>query len=442
MASGNISSKPSEVRATSSRIRFPAVTRTVRFRLTLWYSSLLLVFGLAFVIALNVAARVSHPETRALAGVDANMQVGPAAEPGGAIDTRQPRLDAATIVNTAEEQLYQENLERLKTWSLVAVVGLVVTSAIGGYVVSGVLLGPVREISRVASEIGATNLSRRINHQGVDDELKDLADTFDSMIGRLEAAFKSQQQFVQDASHELRTPLTAIRTNIEVTEMDPSSTASDYRELTDLVKVQTDRLTHLADDLLLLTGPSTPPDLSVVSIDQLLAGVVRQLSAVATLRGTEIRVTVPEDLSALAEEDALFRSVSNLVDNAIKYSGDNSFVNIDARRDGDEIEISVADAGQGISQEALPHVFERFYRVDRGRSRREGGSGLGLAIVRQLITNMGGRVSVSSPPGEGATFSIHLPVPPTPHPTSEGGRELTGTTYPVQGLGRPSKHPN
>ncbi len=399
-------------------------------------------FGLAFVIALNVAARVSHPEMRALDGVDGSMQVGPAAEPGGAIDTRQPRLDAATIVNTAEEQLYQENLDRLRAWSLIAVVGLVLTSAIGGYVVSGVLLGPVREISRVASEIGATNLSRRINHEGVDDELKELADTFDSMIGRLEAAFENQQQFVQDASHELRTPLTAIRTNIEVTEMDPFSTASDYRELTDLVKDQTDRLTRLADDLLLLTGPPVPPELSPVPVEQLLTDVVRQLAAVAALRGTEIRVSATDNLRALAEEDSLFRCVSNLVDNAIKYSGDNSQVSVGAHRDGNRIEIAVTDSGSGIDPEALPYVFERFYRVDRGRSRREGGNGLGLAIVRQLAQNMGGDVSVSSPPGEGATFTIRLSAPPTSDPRQDERPEATAGAYPARGLGRAGKHPN
>lgn len=399
----------------------------MRFRLTLWYSSLLLVFGLAFVIALNVAARVSPPEATPFPGISGEAQVGPAAEPGRAMDTRPPSVDADTLFNDAEEQLYRQNLDTLRTWSLVAVVGLVVTSAAGGYVVSGFLLGPVREISRVASEIGATNLSRRINHQGVDDELKDLADTFDSMIGRLEYAFNSQQQFVQDASHELRTPLTAIRTNIEVTELDPHATVNDYRELSELVKTQTDRLARLADDLLLLTGPASSVELQPVPVESIVSEVVRQLAGLASRRGASVEVFSQPGVVAFAEEDLLFRCVSNLVDNALKYSGDGSAVTISTRQEANLVEIEIEDTGPGIPSDALAHVFERFYRVDRGRSRREGGSGLGLAIAKELVQKMGGDVSVSSQPGRGTKFKIKLSTPPPEDlSSSDGSQPIVG----------------
>jgi len=137
------------------------------------------------------------------------------ASEGGVMDDMTP----AMLVNQAGDEFRTENLNRLRTWSIVAGFGLAIVSGFGGFALSGILLRPVRDITDVASEISASNLSQRINHEGPDDELKNLADTFDSMIDRIERGFESQRRFVQDASHELRTPLAAIRTNIEVAEM-------------------------------------------------------------------------------------------------------------------------------------------------------------------------------------------------------------------------------
>ncbi len=228
----------------------PAFALTVRFRLTVWYSSLLLVFGVAFVVALNLAARLDQPDIVAyqLEGVN-DVEWQPVRGPGNAISGFQPVLTTRGVLKQAEEQIYSDNLDRLRTWSLLAVVGLAAASGIGGYVLSGMMLRPVRDITRVASEISATNLKQRINHEGPEDELWALSQTFDSMIDRLEQSFEKQRQFVQDASHELRTPLAAIRTNIEVTESDPDATTDDFRDLIETVKVQTARLTRLSEDL-------------------------------------------------------------------------------------------------------------------------------------------------------------------------------------------------
>jgi signal transduction histidine kinase len=282
-------------------------------------------------------------------------------------------------------------------------------------VLSGVLLRPVRDITAVASEISATNLGRRINHQGPDDELKDLADTFDSMIGRLERAFDNQRRFVQDASHELRTPLAAIRTNIEVTEMDDAATIEDYRSLLDTVKAQTERLARLSDDLMLLTT-SDDGDVEMEPTDALALAseVVSQLRPVAQQRGVGLRVESDGRPWARASGDFLYRCVFNLVDNAIKYSGTGTETVVSVRSVGPRVEMSVKDTGPGIPPADRLHIFDRFYRVDKGRSRREGGSGLGLAIVRELTEVMGGDVRVESAEGDGARFTISLPGVPAP----------------------------
>lgn len=408
-------SKPSAARATSSRtdwLRLPPFTRTVRFRLTVWYSSLLLVFGIAFVVALNIAARLDQPQEitvggRRLKGIE--FEAVPRG-PGQAVT-----LGARLTLGEAANDINAQNLDTLRTWSLVAVVGLALASGVGGYVLSGMMLRPVRDMTRIASEISATNLSRRINHEGPDDELKALAETFDSMIDRLERSFDQQRRFVENASHELRTPLAAIRMNIEVAEMDGELSEGDYKVLLETVKQQTERLTRLSDDLLLLsTNENVVPDLEPVDLASIAHGVVAELDELAARRSVDLTVNaspgVPE---AFAEPDRLYRCVFNLVDNAIKYAGEGSSVIVHVRTAAGRPEVTVADNGAGIPPDQLPQIFDRFYRVDRGRSRREGGTGLGLAIVKELVQNMGGTVDVESRPGAGTTFSLRLqPAPP------------------------------
>lgn len=391
----------------------PLLVRTVRFRLTVWYSSLLLVFGVAFVLALNVAARLDQPHVVVLEGVRMNevewqpIRTGP----GQAISGFQPVVTPSIIVKEAEDQIYSRNLDRLRAWSLLAVVGLAVASGAGGFVLSGMMLRPVRDITEVASEISATNLSRRINHQGPDDELKLLADTFDSMIARLEESFGQQRQFVQDASHELRTPLAAIRMNIEVAEMDPDVSADEYRTLLETVKSQTERLTRLSEDLLLLSSNNhEAPSAEPVDLGALVREVAAQVAPIASANQVTIEIESAPGVDALAVDDMLYRCVFNLVDNAIKYSGPGASVTVATRAEDGRAVIAVSDTGPGIAPDDALRVFDRFYRLDNGRNRRDGGAGLGLAIVREMVQAMGGEVTLDSRPGKGSTFRISLPA--------------------------------
>ncbi len=368
-------------------------------------------------LALNVAARLDQPHVVVVEGVRVNevewqpVRTGP----GQAISGFQPVVTPSLILKEAEDQLHSRNLDRLRIWSLVAVVGLAAASGVGGYVLSGMMLRPVRDITEVASEISATNLSRRINHQGPDDELKLLADTFDSMIGRLENSFDQQRQFVQDASHELRTPLAAIRMNIEVAEMDPDVTTDEYRGLMETVKTQTERLTRLSEDLLLLsTNEHEVPEPEPVDIASLVREAAHQLTPLAAARRIRLDVRPAPDIEAMAVADNLYRCVFNLIDNAIKYSGPDTEVQVRSRADAGQAVIEVQDAGPGIAPEDVPRVFSRFYRVNKSRSRQDGGVGLGLAIVRELVHGMGGDVHLDSRLGEGSTFSILLPLAPEP----------------------------
>ncbi len=381
----------------------------MRFKLTVWYSSLLLVFGIAFVVALNIAVRLDQPNY--FDGRPPNEQYqNISIEPGNAVNGISPALSARDLENA----LYSQNLDRLRVWSLLSVVVLALASGVGGYVLSGMMLRPVRDITRVASQISATDLTYRINHQGPDDELKELADTFDSMIDRLQQSFEQQRQFLQDASHELRTPLAAIRTNIEVAEMDQHLDEDEVRALLDTVRAQTDRLTRLTDDLLLVSGREREiPPVEPINLHDLAADVTRQLAPLASVRNVQLRIAGDESVEALASGDHLYRSVFNLVDNAIKYGGEGSGVTVRyGQTDDGQAKITVADTGVGIPLEAQDKIFDRFYRVEKSRSRREGGVGLGLAIVRELVDAMGGAVSLVSAPGEGSAFTVTLPLAP------------------------------
>jgi len=399
-------------------VQLPPFSRTVRFRLTIWYSSLLLVFGVAFVVALNLAARLDRPDVYTVSGYEYQpIPVG-----GG----RAVLAPSAVTLDEVEDSLYSQNLDQLKIWSLFAVVGLAIASGAGGYVLSGMMLQPVRDITRVASRIGATNLHQRINHQGADDEMKALADTFDSMIGRLEESFEQQRQFVQDASHELRTPLAAIRTNIEVTEMDPDATVEEYRSLMETVKTQTARLTRLSEDLLLLTTAERQVELEPVAPLALAREVARELSPLAAMRGVRLQIEGDATVEAMASGDLLYRCVFNLVDNAIKYGGEGGAVGVRVAHTGDRVSIRVSDSGPGIEAGELEHVFERFYRIDKGRSRREGGTGLGLSIVREIVRSMAGDVVAESTPGQGSTFAITLPVAEDDAPAGAAERLVFG----------------
>ncbi len=332
-------------------------------------------------------------------------------------------MTPAQLVEEAGAEFHSENLDRLRTWSIVAGFGLAIISGFGGFALSGIILRPVRDITEVASEIGATNLSRRINHEGPDDELKQLADTFDSMIGRIERGFEAQRRFVQDASHELRTPLASIRTNIEVAELAREGASDEQRALLETVKGQTERLTRLSEDLLLLTAPPTEVLLEPVSPAELVALALAELEPLAARDGVSLTASAPGDCEAVASADLLYRCVLNLIDNAVKHTGEGASVTVAAGCDGERVWIRVRDDGPGIPAGDLEHVFERFYRVDRSRARGRGGSGLGLAIVRELMDSMGGSVEAESAPGQGAAFTLRLPRAAPPDGASAHGPE-------------------
>lgn len=273
-------------------------------------------------------------------------------------------------------------------------------------------LAPVEEIRRHAERISRESLSERIAAAPLRGEFRDLADTFNAMLDRVESAMQDLRNFASDAAHELRTPLANLRAEIETAvQSDPGPEdrdallASFAEEVSRMSQVVTDLLTLAQVDLRQYVFRKEP-----VSLGRLLEEVRETWQAPAVDRSIQIAL---EGADATVEGDpvALRRVFMNLVENAVKYNRDGGRITLRIESGEGLARVRVRDTGIGIPAEHLPMLFRRFYRVDKGRSREQGGSGLGLAICRSFVEAQRGLIRVSSRPGEGTEFTVELPVP-------------------------------
>src|SRR5256885_11629995 len=325
------------------------------------------------------------------------------------------------------------SISLLEIWLFHGTLALLV-AAIGGYWLAGKALRPVKMITRTANEIGATDLRRRLHLQRRD-EFGELAATFDHMLARLEAAFKPQAPFTADASHELRTPLTIIDLEInraltQTSSINPLSMQPEaYRQVLEQIKAENEQMTAMVNSLLLLARADTGQmtlDLQEVDLSDIaLASVERLLPLARQSQITLATGDLPEVL-VCGDPQYLGQMVANLIENGIKYtSGTGTRVHVELACEEERWGIvRVQDDGPGISNDHLPYLFERFYRVDKARSRRPllpalsskpghgepGGSGLGLSIVQWIVQAHGGEIRVESKIGAGTLFEVRLPL--------------------------------
>ncbi|MDO9348974.1 MAG: ATP-binding protein, partial [Anaerolineales bacterium] len=275
----------------------------------------------------------------------------------------------------------------------------------------GQALAPLKIVTDTALQITrADDLSRRIPYRGQDnDEVGQLIYAFNETLERLEKLFVSQQRFLADVSHELRTPLTVIKGNADLMRRMKSV---DEESLTS-IKDEADRLTRLVGDLLLLTQAESgklPLDFKPVELDTLLLDVSKEMHVLARER-VQLKVTEIDQIQVNGDRDRLKQVLLNLVSNAIKYTPQGGEVFLSLSKVGGQARLIVRDSGPGIPAEDLPHIFERFYRAEKSRTRSESaGFGLGLSIANWIITHHAGRIEVNSQEGKGTTFCIWLPL--------------------------------
>lgn len=314
----------------------------------------------------------------------------------------------ALAVGESDEEV-AEALGALLTVVGVAFPLALLVAGVAGIFLTYRALAPIDRITRTARDISAADLSQRLDMDLPDDELGRLARTFDDMLERLDDAFRRQRQFTADASHELRTPLSIMRGQIEVALARPRS-PDEYVETLEATGEQTERLIALTTSLLTLARadagqiPIQPEPLEVSALVEMTVDQARHMAAE---RGVALSVEGPETW-IVADTTLMIQLLLNLLDNAVKHTPSGGEVRVTWTAD-DELQLSVTDTGEGIPPKHLPHVFDRFYRVDTARTRVEGGAGIGLAISRWIVEAHSGTIIASSQPGEGSTFLVTLP---------------------------------
>ncbi|BCX04374.1 MAG: two-component sensor histidine kinase [Candidatus Roseilinea sp.] len=307
-----------------------------------------------------------------------------------------------------------ESVKAAQNSLLIALLSLgglgILFSAVIGALLARRALRPVDELTKTAMAIyRAENLDQRVAVPKTNDEVSRLSQAFNEMLDRLSKLFHAQQRLIADVSHEMRTPLTVIRGNVDLLR---AMGCADEESLDALTR-ESDRMTRLVGDLLLLSQADAgvlPMHIHNISLNQVVADVERSGQVLSAGR-INVSAHVEPDLVIQADADRLKQVLLNLVDNAIKHTPDGGQVRIEAVRSyNNYVRISVSDTGVGIPEKDLPFVFERFYRVDKSRSRANGGSGLGLSIAHSIVQAHNGRIVVSSKPGAGTTFDVYLPM--------------------------------
>ncbi|HEY0283902.1 MAG TPA: ATP-binding protein [Vicinamibacterales bacterium] len=312
----------------------------------------------------------------------------------------------------------EDELESLRDILLYVVPIAVVVAGLGGWAIARQSLAPVAAMSAQARSITASALGARLPVVNPTDELGGLAQTFNDLLQRLEESFATQRQFMADASHELRTPIATSRTAVGVTLKRPHRDEAEYREALRIVEDQTTRLTRIVDDMLTLARADAGEyPLRVISfyLDELVQDAARGARVLAR-SSARVEVSAPVETPFSGDEDLLRRMLLNLIDNALQHVPPDGEIKIALERSDSAVRITVADNGPGIPIEAQAHIFERFYRADRARSRRDAsegtGAGLGLAIAKWIAEAHQGRLELVRSSAQGTTFQAVFPAPP------------------------------
>ena len=309
--------------------------------------------------------------------------------------------------NDSEQGLLFHNLQRNILWITIVLELVVILFSL---IFSNGLSGRLRKIRNSVRIIRGGDYTHRLVLGG-NDELTLLGDEFNELTERLQASEQKRRQFVSDASHELKTPLASIKLltdSILQNDMD----ADTVREFVQDIGDEAERLNRISQKLLALSKADSDPneELEILKVTPTLQRVTRMLSNIALEANIQIQLQIVQDRPILISEDDLYQILFNLVENGIKYNipGGTLTIHLDAIEDNSVL--SVTDSGVGIPTDSLPHIFERFYRVDKARSRKSGGSGLGLAIVKNLVESNNATIAVTSEAGKGSTFRVLFPI--------------------------------
>ena len=348
------------------------------------------------------AVRMKGKNGRLFVVMSATAAVGNSAD----IDTVEIAIDASQ-----QEALLARYRDRF--WLIL--LGTLAIFPLAGYQIARRGIRPVKEMAMTARHISSTNLHERIQPEGYPSELASLAATFNKMLDGLEESFQRISRFSADIAHDLRTPVNNIRGEAEVA-LARARTVDEYREVLGSCLEEAVRLSDLIGDLLFLARAESPLAhlrRENINVGELLSGIREYYEAPAADQGVSLSTVVPnEPVIAQLDRTLLQRAVGNLVSNALAHTPPGKSIVLGASVETAAVRIEVSDTGIGIPPEALPRVFDRFFRVDESRSQASGGTGLGLAIVQSIMLLHGGNVEIASKVGQGTQVTLRLPLSP------------------------------
>ena len=317
------------------------------------------------------------------------------------------------IVASQPLEPVEDELESLREVLYFSAPIVLLVAGFGGWFLARQGLAPITAMARSARQIGAGSLDQQLPVVNPRDELGQLATTFNDLLARLNASFEEQRRFMADASHELRNPLSVMSTAAGVTLKKEHRAEEEYREALQIVAEQSRRLSRIVNDMFMLARADSgqyPLRKRTVYLNDLLEEVARAGMVLAANRSATVEVANLPEAVFHGDEDLLRQMLLNLVDNAVKFTPRNGAVELSLERREHEYLLSVADTGPGIPAEARHHIFERFYRVDKARTRAEdGGAGLGLAIARWIARAHDGNIELGDSGDTGARFIVRLP---------------------------------
>jgi signal transduction histidine kinase len=373
---------------------------SVRLRLTLMYAGVLVVCGaLLLAASYGLVAR----------SIDSEPQAPPpvlAPEVGGGPVTSESQLQVRQQVR---DEIENDTLSDLRLYYLLALTAMAMGAVALGWLLAGRALRPVQAIAATARDVSRDSLDRRVALDGPEDELKDLADTIDMMLGRLDDAFANQQRFVANASHELRTPLAVIRAEVDVALADPDASAEELRSTAERVRAATERSERLIDSLLTLSRSEAEAAARPELVDLAAAAelAIEHIEPELRANGLELRTNL-QRATAKGDRRLLERLVANLVENAARHNAPGGWIAVSTRLGGAHAGLVVENSGPVVPGDRVGDLLEPFQRLSRHAP--GSGAGLGLSIVRSVADAHGGALDVAARPEGGLRVDVRLPA--------------------------------
>ncbi|MDX6433911.1 MAG: hypothetical protein QOE54_6277 [Streptosporangiaceae bacterium] len=401
-------------RLTNFAGRFAAPRRTVRLRFTALYGGLFLLSGAALLVIAGIVASGSTRVTRAVPGGSAAVQQSAPAQAQARIDRLQAELS----------QAHEAQSRQLLVGSAVALGVMVVVSVVLGWLIAGRVLRPLRAMTAATRRISADNLHERLAVPGPVDEVKDLADTIDDLLERLESAFTAQGRFVANASHELRTPLTTMRASLDVAVAKPQPPPAQTIALADRLRTELDQIDRLLEGLLTLARAqhgalsnhtTLSPDRATLSLGHVVSAALAARADAITVKSLTLH-NGSGRMWVQGSRTLLRRMVDNVIDNAIAHNHDGGWIRVASQTDGTTAHLVIETGGPVLDQQQVAQLAQPFRRL--GADRTGSGSGLGLSIVAAITTAHGGTLDLHARPDGGLRVSISLPL--AAHPERAG----------------------